>query len=126
MEAPRPISDPLVCDARCVNPDGVRTATHAVEVYPEAAAALFAALGDRTRLRLLAALRAAPLCTCDLAGVLGVSESAVSHQLRPLREAGLVCSERKGKLVIHSLADAHISELLDIAAEHATELAGPQ
>ena len=68
---------------------------------PEAAAiaelsALFAAVGDPTRLRLVAALAGAELCVCDLAATCGLSQSAVSHHLRLLREAGLIDSEKHG------------------------------
>ena len=82
---------------------------------------LFAALGDPTRLRLLAVLQAGPLCTCDLAAVLGVTESAVSHQLRGLRALRLVASDRDGRVVYHRLDDDHVAALLGVAAEHAQE-----
>ena len=81
----------------------------------------FRALGDPTRLRLLAALQAGPLCTCDLAATLGVTESAVSHQLRGLRALRLVASERDGKMVYHRLDDDHVAALLSVAAEHVAE-----
>ena len=87
----------------------------------DGARALFAALGAPTRLRLLAALQAGPLCTCDLAATLGVTESAVSHQLRGLRALRLVASERDGKMVYHRLDDDHVAALLSVAAEHVAE-----
>jgi ArsR family transcriptional regulator len=87
----------------------------------DGARALFAALGDPTRLRLLAALQAGPLCTCDLAATLGVTESAVSHQLRGLRALRLVASDRDGRVVYHWLDDDHVGVLLDVAAEHVAE-----
>ena len=90
----------------------------------DSARALFAALGDPTRLRLLAALQAGPLCTCDLAAVLGVTESAVSHQLRGLRTLRLVASDRDGRVVYHRLDDDHVAALLGVAAEHVQEGAG--
>jgi len=89
----------------------------------DGARALFAALGDPTRLRLLAALQAGPLCTCDLAAVLDVTESAVSHQLRGLRALRLVASDRDGRVVYHRLDDHHVGALLDVAAEHVAEVA---
>lgn len=89
----------------------------------DAARALFAALGDPTRLRLLAALQVGPLCTCDLAATIGVTESAVSHQLRGLRALRLVASERDGKVVYHRLDDDHVAALLSVAAEHVAEVA---
>lgn len=90
----------------------------------DGARALFAALGDPTRLRMLAALQGGPLCTCDLAAVLDVTESAVSHQLRTLRALRLVASQRNGKVVYHRLDDDHVAALLSVAAEHVAE-AGP-
>mgnify|MGYP001170755453 CR=1 FL=1 len=112
------------CDARCVHPDAVASARAALADRAdrlEAARALFAALGDPTRLRLLAALQGGPLCTCDLAATLGVTESAVSHQLRGLRALRLVASERDGKVVYHRLDDDHVAALLRVAAEHVAE-----
>ena len=112
------------CDVRCVHPDAVDAARVRLadrEGDLDGARALFAALGDPTRLRLLAALQAGPLCTCDLAATLGVSESAVSHQLRGLRALRLVASDRDGRVVYHRLDDGHVGALLDVAAEHVAE-----
>ena len=116
--------DSLDCTVRCVHPDAVdaaraRLADRAGDL--DGARALFAALGDPTRLRLLAALQAGPLCTCDLAAVLGVTESAVSHQLRGLRALRLVASDRDGRVVYHRLDDDHVAALLEVAAEHVQE-----
>jgi ArsR family transcriptional regulator len=83
--------------------------------------ALFNALGDPTRLRLLLALLDGRLCTCDLAGTLEVTESAISHQLRMLRGLALVHSVREGRVVYHRLADHHIRELVGIAKAHVDE-----
>ena len=112
------------CDVRCVHADAVETARASLVDRADAldgARALFAALGDPTRLRLLAALQAGPLCTCDLAATLGVTESAVSHQLRGLRALRLVASERDGKMVYHRLDDDHVAALLSVAADHVAE-----
>ncbi|HET7035758.1 MAG TPA: metalloregulator ArsR/SmtB family transcription factor [Thermomicrobiaceae bacterium] len=90
---------------------------------PEAAAiaelsALFAAVGDPTRLRLVAALAGAELCVCDLAATCGLSQSAVSHHLRRLRELGLVRPRRDGRLVYYALDDAHVAALFDQGLDH--------
>ncbi len=117
-------TDPNACDVRCIHPDAVDAARASLADRAErldGAQALFAALGDPTRLRLLAALQAGPLCTCDLAATLGVTESAVSHQLRGLRALRLVASERDGKMVYHRLDDDHVAALLSVAAEHVAE-----
>jgi ArsR family transcriptional regulator len=114
----------LACEARRVHPDAVDAARARLAQRADAldgARALFAALGDPTRLRLLAALQGGPLCTCDLAATLGVTESAVSHQLRGLRALRLVASDRDGRVVYHRLDDDHVGALLDVAAEHAAE-----
>lgn len=112
------------CSVRCVHADAVDAARTRLAERAGAlddACTLFTALGDPTRLRLLAALQTGPLCTCDLAATLGVSESAVSHQLRGLRALRLVASDRDGRVVYHRLDDEHVAALLDVAAEHAAE-----
>ena len=117
-------TDPLDCTVRRVHPDAVDTARARLADRTDTldgARALFAALGDPTRLRLLAALQAGPLCTCDLAATLGVTESAVSHQLRGLRALRLVASDRDGRVVYHRLDDDHVAALLDVAADHVAE-----
>ena len=114
----------LDCAVRSVHPDAVDAARARLadrEGDLNGARALFAALGDPTRLRLLAALQAGPLCTCDLAATLDVTESAVSHQLRGLRALRLVASDRDGRVVYHRLDDDHVAALLDVAAEHVAE-----
>jgi ArsR family transcriptional regulator len=84
-------------------------------------AGVFAACGDQTRARLLLALAAEDLCVCDLAEIAGVSESAVSHQLRLLRDLDLVAWERDGKRAVYRLADDHVRQLLAIGLAHAEE-----
>jgi len=81
-------------------------------------AELFAAMGDPTRLRLLLALSHAELCVCDLATVLGVSVSAVSHQLRLLRALRLVKFRRQGRQCFYSLDDYHVEQLLRMGLDH--------
>jgi DNA-binding transcriptional ArsR family regulator len=80
---------------------------------------LFRLLGDPTRVRLLYALaEAGELCVTDLAAVVEVPETTVSHALRLLRTAGVVRSRRSGRLVYYALDDAHVRLLLDVSAEH--------
>ena len=85
----------------------------------------FQVLGDPTRVRILHALSLSELCTSDLASVVGMSESAVSHQLRTLRQLHVVRSRRTGKLVYYSLADDHVRRLFDQGLEHALERVAP-
>ncbi len=82
---------------------------------------IFAALGEPTRLRLLMALSRQPLCVHDLSQILGITESAVSHQLRTLRMLRLVTSRRVGKRVFYSLDDAHVYHLLEEGLRHSQE-----
>jgi len=81
----------------------------------------FDALGNPTRLKLLFALTGAELCTCDLAAVAGLSVSAVSHQLRLLRDRRLIASRKVGKNVFHHLRDDHVADLLAVALAHQQE-----
>lgn len=85
--------------------------------------AVFAALGDPTRLRIVAALANHELCVCDLAASLGMRQSGVSHQLRVLRKLGLVKPRREGRLVYYSLDDEHVSILFNQALEHVSHQA---
>lgn len=79
---------------------------------------LLAALGDPTRLRIVAALSSGELCVCDLAAAVGLSESAASHQVRRLRALGLVRPRREGRMMYYALDDEHVSQLYDAAREH--------
>lgn len=82
---------------------------------------IFKALGDPTRLRLLTALAQAELCVCDLATLVGISESAASHQLRLLRTLRLVRARRDGRMVHYRLDDDHVVRLLAQGLDHVTE-----
>jgi ArsR family transcriptional regulator, lead/cadmium/zinc/bismuth-responsive transcriptional repressor len=87
----------------------------------EALAETFRALGDGTRVRILDALSRSELCVCDLARLLGLSESAVSHQLRLLRGMRLVRPRRDGRMMIYALDDHHIVRLFEQGLEHVEE-----
>src|SRR3954470_25024679 len=87
----------------------------------EALAETFRILGDPTRVRILDALSGGELCVCDIATLIGTSESAVSHQLRLLRSMRLVRPRRAGRLVYYSVDDQHILELLRQALTHVEE-----
>ena len=86
-----------------------------------ALAETFRALGDPTRVRILDALSRAELCVCDIATLLSLGESAVSHQLRLLRSLRLVRSRRAGRMVFYALDDAHIMRLFAQGLEHVEE-----
>ncbi len=78
-------------------------------------------LGDPTRLKILMALMGGEMCVCDLSAFLGLSESAVSHQLRRLKDMALVRNRRDGQILYYTLDDDHVSDLLDIGIEHVRE-----
>jgi ArsR family transcriptional regulator, lead/cadmium/zinc/bismuth-responsive transcriptional repressor len=112
------------CAVRSVHPGEVAAvrARLAGNAEIERATALFALLADPTRARILHALSLVPrLCVCDVAASLGMSESAVSHQLRLLRASHLVSRVREGRIAYYSLADEHVRHVLDDALQHASE-----
>jgi len=78
-------------------------------------------LGDPNRLKIVMVLRNVEMCVCDLAAFTGLSESAVSHQLRRLKDLALVKSRRDGQIIYYSLDDAHVTELLEVGLEHVRE-----
>ena len=82
---------------------------------------LFKAFADGTRIRILYVLFEAEMCVCDIAALLGMTQSAISHQLRALKNARLVKSRREGKTVFYSLADDHVKTIIDQGIEHVKE-----
>lgn len=79
---------------------------------------LFKVLGDYTRIKIIYALSKKELCVCDISEVIGMSQSAVSHQLRILKSANLVKFRREGKVVYYSLDDDHITKLFGAGVQH--------
>ena len=84
-------------------------------------AELFKIFGDSTRIRILSALAQAEMCVCDIGMVLNMTKSAVSHQLRILRQAKLVKNRRSGKEIFYSLDDEHVLSIINLALEHIEE-----
>jgi ArsR family transcriptional regulator len=82
---------------------------------------LFKVFSDSTRIRILAALAESELCVCDVAYLLDLTQSAVSHQLRTLKQTKLVRSRREGRIVFYSLADGHVKSILALGLSHVTE-----
>lgn len=82
---------------------------------------LFRVFGDSTRIRILYVLFEAEMCVCDIAQLLGMTQSAISHQLRSLKNARLVKARREGKTVFYSLADDHVKTIIDQGMEHVCE-----
>jgi len=115
-----------ICDCRIIHDEKVRQARREA-LGEEATARLcqtFKALGDCSRLKILWALEKQEMCVCDLAALLGITESAVSHQLRLLRTLRLVKNRRAGTILYYRLADGHVSELFRTALEHIRETGG--
>jgi DNA-binding transcriptional ArsR family regulator len=114
-----PLAD-LDCDERVVHLKSVQTARAAL---PESAeltrlSDLLSLKADPTRLRIVAALDSAELCVCDLAATIGISESAISHHLRPMRHLNLVRSRREGRRVFYSLDDDQVMSIYRKGRDH--------
>lgn len=112
-----------VCTLECVHEDVCGRVSGAMTDIGEytALAELYKCFADTTRVRILHALDISELCVCDIARVLGMTKSAVSHQLKLLRLADLVRYRREGQTVYYSLADEHVRTLLDMGLEHIRE-----
>ncbi|MCI8833992.1 MAG: helix-turn-helix transcriptional regulator [Ruminococcus sp.] len=111
------------CDFVHVHQDvveDVKSRLPAVEELQELAG-LFKVFGDSTRIRILYVLFQREMCVCDLAQILDMSQSAISHQLRVLKQTKLVTNRREGKTVFYSLADGHIETILNQGMEHIQE-----
>ena len=115
--------DADVCEIYYVNEAHVRSARQVLSPEREilSLAETFRTLGDPTRVKILQALSVEELCVCDLAKLLGISESATSHQLRVLRSQKLVRFRKEGKMAFYSLDDAHIDSLMKEALRHVRE-----
>lgn len=111
------------CENTEVHEDLVRiveeTMPEETELYD--LAELFKVFGDSTRIRILFVLSSAEVCVCDLARTLNMTQSAISHQLRILKQNKLVKSRREGKSVFYSLADGHVSTIIAQGREHIEE-----
>lgn len=112
-----------VCEVSCIHEGKVAAARRAMK--PEATlfrlAAIFKVLGDPTRTKVISALLKEELCVCDLAALIGISQSAISHQLRILRDMNLVKYRKEGRIAFYSLDDDHISAILTAGLKHAEE-----
>ena len=84
-------------------------------------ALIYKLLGDPTRLKIAMALMKGEMCVCDLAALLGISESAVSHQIRRLKDTALVKGRRDGQILYYSLDDHHVLDLIQVGLDHVRE-----
>ena len=115
--------DRLVCDCHVIHADAVERVRAAM---PDSKslynlANLYKMFADNTRIKILSALSCEVLCVCDLAVLLNMTKSAVSHQLKSLRLANLVKPSKKGKVVYYSLVECHIKDIFEIGFEHVTK-----
>lgn len=113
----------IVCDCDVIHAE---TVDKVREQMPEDEtlydlADFFKVFGDSTRIKILWALDRAEMCVCDLAVLLNMTKSAISHQLKTLRQEKLVKYRREGKTVLYSLQDEHVKNILEIGLEHIEE-----
>lgn len=111
------------CDCNVIHEETVK---RVASVMPEEAelydlAELYKVLGDLTRIKILCALAESEMCVCDLANLLKMTQSSVSHQLRVLKQARLVRYRRAGKTVYYSLDDEHVRDIFDLGLMHLRE-----
>lgn len=113
-----------LCERRIIHEDRLEKARKLMDKFSdvEAMSDLFKAIGDPGRLKILLALDAQEMCVCDLAALLGVSESAASHQIRILRTMNLVKNRREGQVLYYRLVDDHVMQLARVARDHVAEL----
>ena len=112
-----------VCDFLYVHEDAVSEVLSRLpeEEHLYDLAEVFRVFGDTTRIRILYVLFERELCVCDIAKLLGMTQSAVSHQLRILKDAKLVRFRREGKTVFYALDDDHVRSVLELGMEHVLE-----
>lgn len=120
---PKQLSPDNICNIRVVHLNRITKARE--DAIPDKEAQrlslIFKVLGDPTRIKLLMALMEGDMCVCDLSAFLGLSESAVSHHLKRLKDLYLVKSRRQGQILYYSLDDEHVSRLLKMGLEHIRE-----
>lgn len=116
-------NEEICCDAECVHEQLLKivneTMPDETELYD--LSELFKVFGDSTRIRILFVLFEAEVCVCDLAKVLNMTQSAISHQLRILKQNKLVKSRREGKSIFYSLADGHVRTIISQGLDHIEE-----
>ncbi|HJO61609.1 MAG: metalloregulator ArsR/SmtB family transcription factor [Desulfobacterales bacterium] len=111
------------CEIRMIHFDRVEQARREVIADHELdrLSLTYKVLGDPNRLKIVMALKNVEMCVCDLAAFTGLTDSAISHQLRRLKDLALVKSRRDGRIIYYSLDDEHVKRLLTIGLEHARE-----
>lgn len=110
----------FICDCNIIHEDLVNNTIKQMddEDLFNKMAEFFKIVGDTTRVKILFALDKNELCVCDIANVLGMSKSSISHQLGTLRRSGIVKCKKRGKEVFYELDDEHVKEVFEVAIEH--------
>ena len=111
------------CEVFCIHEETVQNARSAMpeEEKIQELADFYKVFGEASRVKILYALLQTEMCVCDLAALLGMTQSAISHQLRVLKQAKLVKNRREGKTIFYSLADGHIQNIISQGMEHIME-----
>ena len=114
----------IICDCEVIHSDVVEEvkAKMPVEDVIFDLSDFFKVLGDSTRVKIMWALDQSEMCVCDLAVLLNMTKSAISHQLRSLKQANLVKFRKEGKVVFYSLADDHVKDIFEKGLEHIREI----
>lgn len=120
MKMKKHTKEDLACTAHSVDVETIRKFKDKIhdERDLKKLSNIFKALSDPTRLKIIYILSKSPLCVCDIASVLDMSQSAISHQLRLLRDLNLVKYIRQGKLIIYSLDDEHVLKIFEQGLDH--------
>lgn len=110
----------FVCDCNVIHPDIVEQTLKKMlsENFFYKIADFYKILGDTTRMKILFALDQGEMCVCDIANVLSMSKSSISHQLGTLRKSGIVKCRKEGKEVYYTLDDDHVKRVIEIGMEH--------
>ena len=117
------MSGNYTCDCEVIHEEAVnevRSKMQSRDTYLQLSS-LYKMFGDGTRIQILHALEQGEMCVCDLAVLLGITKSAVSHQLKALRLANLVKFRKDAQIVYYSLADDHVKQIIDMGLEHISE-----
>ena len=113
--------EPLVCECTVIHQEVIDKIKLPEEELLYDLGDFFKILGDSTRIKILSALFQSEMCVCDIAALLGMTQSAISHQLRVLKQGRLVKHRKEGKVVYYSLDDDHIKHIVDQGLTHISE-----
>lgn len=111
------------CDCNIIHEDMIQRARETMPDQEDLVhlAEFFKVFGDPTRIKILSSLAEGEMCVCDIAYLLGMTQSAISHQLRTLKQARLVKNRKDGKVVYYTLDDEHVKEIIDQGLVHISE-----